>query len=41
VLDVMEAYFDSATQGARIAIETTVERPAPLPVDLPPRQIDA
>jgi predicted dehydrogenase len=41
VLDVMEAYFDSATQGARIAIETTVERPTLLPVDLPPRQIDA
>lgn len=39
-LDVMEAYFDSAAQGARVRIGSTVERPAVLPVDLPPRQLD-
>lgn len=39
-LDVMEAYFDSSAQGARVYINSTVERPAILPIDLPPRTLD-
>lgn len=40
-LDVMEAFFDSSEQGARIMVESTIERPAPLPAELAPRQMDA
>lgn len=40
-LDVMEAFFDSSSQGKRIAVESTIERPAPLPVELAPREMDA
>jgi len=40
-LDVMEAFFDSSSQGKRIMVESTVERPAPLPIELAPRQMDA
>lgn len=40
-LDVMESFFDSSDQGARIRLGSTIERPTPLPVDLPPRKLDA
>lgn len=34
VLDVMHAVLDSAAQGKHVTVESTVERPAPLTVDL-------
>ncbi len=40
-LDVMESFFESSDQGKRIAVASTIERPAALPTDLPPRQLDA
>lgn len=40
-LDVMEAFFDSSDRGERITIGSTIDRPAPLPIGLPDRQIDA
>lgn len=40
-LDVMEAFFDSSDQGQRVAIRSTIERPASLPTGLPDRMIDA
>lgn len=35
VLDVMHAFHDSAREGKRIAMASTCERPAPLPVNWP------
>lgn len=40
-LDVMEAFFDSSAQGERITLGSTIERPTPLPTDLPARTLDA
>ncbi|MFN8377555.1 MAG: Gfo/Idh/MocA family oxidoreductase [Anaerolineae bacterium] len=40
-LDVMEAFIDSSEQGSRITLDSTIERPTPLPTDLLPRKIDA
>ena len=34
VLDVMHAFLDSSTAGRHIAVESTCERPAPLPTGL-------
>jgi predicted dehydrogenase len=39
-LDVMEAFFESSDQGARITLGSTIERPEPLPLNLPPRKIE-
>ncbi|NDJ61064.1 MAG: Gfo/Idh/MocA family oxidoreductase [Chloroflexi bacterium] len=40
VLDVMEALGEASEQGQHIHIESTVERPAPLPVGLPVDELD-
>ncbi|HSV74570.1 MAG TPA: Gfo/Idh/MocA family oxidoreductase [Chthonomonadales bacterium] len=40
VLDIMDGFLDSAREGRRWAMETTVERPAPLPVGLPADSVD-
>ena len=40
VLDVMEGFLDSAREGRRWRMESTVERPAPLPAGLPPDAVD-
>lgn len=41
VLDVMYAFTDSNNSGASVRIESTCERPAPLPMNLRPGDIDA
>jgi predicted dehydrogenase len=40
VLDVMHAVHEAAEQGRRVTLESSVERPAPLPADLPDWTID-
>ena len=40
VLDIMHAALESSEQGRHIAIESTVERPAALPADLPAGRLD-
>jgi len=41
VLDVMQAFLDAAEAGRNISIESTCERPKPLPLGLRHGQIDA
>ena len=41
VLDVMHAFTDSNNSGASVRVESTCERPAPLPMNLRPGDIDA
>lgn len=40
VLDVMQAFEDSSKSGRHIDIQSTVERPAPLPLNLKPGTLD-
>lgn len=40
VLDIMHAALESSDQGRHIAIESTVERPAALPAELPAGRLD-
>jgi predicted dehydrogenase len=40
VLDIMHASLESSDQGRHIAIESTVERPAALPAELPAGRLD-
>jgi predicted dehydrogenase len=40
VLDIMHAALESSEQGRHIAIESTCERPAALPAELPARRLD-
>lgn len=40
VLDIMHASLDSSDQGRHITIESTCERPAPFPTDLPAGRLD-
>jgi predicted dehydrogenase len=40
VLDIMHSLYDSAAQRQYVTVESTVERPAPLPVGLAPRTLD-
>jgi predicted dehydrogenase len=40
VLDLMHAFHDASDQGRHILLESTVERPAPLPVGLPEGELD-
>ena len=40
VLDLMHAFIESADGGRHITIESTCERPAPLPLGLSPRELD-
>lgn len=41
VLDVMHAVVDASRENRAILVESTCEKPAPLPPDLPPNQLDA
>uniref|UniRef100_A0A7C4PKY0 Gfo/Idh/MocA family oxidoreductase n=1 Tax=Anaerolinea thermolimosa TaxID=229919 RepID=A0A7C4PKY0_9CHLR len=41
VLDVMHAVLDASCENQAILVESTCEKPAPLPADLPPNQLDA
>jgi hypothetical protein len=41
VLDIMQSILDAATAGRRLTIESTCERPAPLPLGLRPGEVDA
>lgn len=40
VLDVMHAFHDSATDGKHVEVQSTCERPAPLPINLQEGQLD-
>jgi predicted dehydrogenase len=40
VLDVMASFDDSSTTGSHVTMQTTCERPAPLPLGLLPGQLD-
>lgn len=40
VLDVMQGFLDAAEAGKRVGIESTCERPAPLPTGLEPGHLD-
>lgn len=40
VLDTMHAFLESSEQGRHVTLESTCERPAPLPLGLPPGRID-
>lgn len=40
VLDLMEGFHDAANQGAHYTLVSTVERPAPLPMNLPKDSVD-
>ena len=40
VLDIMQGYLDTAASGKRYDLVSTIERPAPLPQDLPPDAVD-
>ena len=40
VLDLMHAFHEASDQGRHIVMESTVERPAPLPVGLPEGELD-
>lgn len=41
VLDIMHAFQDATEQNRHIMLESTVDRPAPLPMDPPPGELDA
>jgi len=41
VLDVMESLLIAAAEGRRLAVNSTCERPAPLPLGLLPGTLDA
>jgi Predicted dehydrogenases and related proteins len=41
VLDLMHAFHDASDQGRHIEVESTCERPAPLPVGLATGEVDA
>jgi predicted dehydrogenase len=40
VLDAMHAFLDSSREGRHIELQSTCERPAPLPTGLPPTTLD-
>jgi predicted dehydrogenase len=40
VLDTMQAVLDASAQGHHIELESTCERPAPVPAGLPEHQLD-
>lgn len=40
VLDVMHAVLDASRENRAILVESTCEKPTPLPADLPPNQLD-
>ncbi|NIA15482.1 MAG: Gfo/Idh/MocA family oxidoreductase [Nitrospiraceae bacterium] len=40
VLDLMHAFHESSDTGQHICLESTCQRPAPLPMDLPATQLD-
>ena len=40
VLDVMQAFLDASEAGRHVELESTCERPAPLPADLEPGTLD-
>jgi predicted dehydrogenase len=40
VLEIMYAFIEATDRGGRVDIQSTVERPAPLPLGLPERQLD-
>jgi hypothetical protein len=41
VLDIMQSLYDASTQRKYVDLQSTVERPAPLPVGLMPGKLDA
>ncbi|MFN2285132.1 MAG: gfo/Idh/MocA family oxidoreductase, partial [Anaerolineae bacterium] len=41
VLDIMHAIHDAANEGRRVTLESTCERPAPLPLGLRKGLLDA
>ena len=41
VLEAMHGFHDAASSGHRYVMESTCERPAPLPMGLPPDRVDA
>ena len=41
VLDLMCAFHDASDRGEHVVLESTCERPAPLPADLPDGRVDA
>ncbi len=41
VLDIMEAIHDASDAGRHVELESTCERPTPMPVDLPEGRIDS
>jgi predicted dehydrogenase len=41
VLDIMTAFHEASREGRHIEIQSTVERPAPLPLGLSPNALDA
>jgi predicted dehydrogenase len=41
VLDLMHAFHDASREDRHVMIESSCERPAPLPRDLPPRELDS
>jgi predicted dehydrogenase len=41
VLDIMHAFHDASREDRHITVQSSCERPAPLPADLPPRELDA
>lgn len=41
VLDIMHAFHDASREDRHIAVQSSCERPAPLPSVLPPRELDA
>jgi predicted dehydrogenase len=40
VLDAMHAFLDSSQEGRHIELQSTCERPAPLPTGLPATTLD-
>jgi predicted dehydrogenase len=40
VLDIMHTIHDASREGRHVMMDSTCERPAPLPVDLPPNLLD-
>ena len=40
VLDLMHAFHDAADAQATVALQSTCERPAPMPGGLPPGELD-
>ena len=40
VLDIMHAIHDASNEGRHIDLESTCQKPAPLPLDLPPYTLD-